>query len=288
MKANLSTLLTGALTAVALVGVTAFAAAPSDAQPSPSAQAQVPAGFTEHKVKVGEVGIDYVEGGHGPTLVLLHGYPQSWYEWHKVMPELAKHYHVVAPSLRGAGKSDAPASGYDKKTLAADIHGLMQKIKGGDHIYLVGHDSTASRRAPRNTRDGRSRVAGSAMPAHRSPAERPLCALAAAGWSECERRSHVPTRVSPGCRPGWPHFSIGIHSGGLAPAGFWPARIHVPVLSPVASPDECRDARFMLPGSKRNSAVRDHVPVNFGAMCGTVDHQCASGSSARCARRGDR
>jgi pimeloyl-ACP methyl ester carboxylesterase len=101
---------------------------------------QIPAGFTGQKVSVGSVGIDYVIGGNGPTLVLLHGYPQSWYEWRHVLPALAEHYTVVAPSLRGAGHSDAPPTGYDKKTLAADIHGLLVQIGHDKDIRLVGHD----------------------------------------------------------------------------------------------------------------------------------------------------
>jgi pimeloyl-ACP methyl ester carboxylesterase len=79
----------------------------------------VPEGFTNQKVMVDSVGIDYVIGGNGPTLVLLHGYPQSWYEWRHLMPVLAEHFTVIAPSLRGAGRSDAPPQGYDKKTLPA-------------------------------------------------------------------------------------------------------------------------------------------------------------------------
>ncbi|MEU8660724.1 alpha/beta fold hydrolase [Actinoplanes philippinensis] len=100
----------------------------------------VPSGFTEQKVQVGDVGINYVRGGAGPTLVLLHGYPESWYEWHEIMPALAEKYTVIAPDLRGAGKSDAPAGGYDKKTMAADIHGLLTKLGLTDGIRLVGHD----------------------------------------------------------------------------------------------------------------------------------------------------
>ncbi|MFC4031578.1 alpha/beta fold hydrolase [Streptomyces polygonati] len=115
-------------------------AAPVTAASSASAHEQLPAGFTEHKVRVGSLGVHYVIGGHGPTLVLLHGYPQTWYEWRHIMPALAEHYTVIAPDLPGAGKSDAPATGYDKKTLAADIHGLLVKI-GRDHdIRIVGHD----------------------------------------------------------------------------------------------------------------------------------------------------
>lgn len=101
---------------------------------------RIPDGFTEQKAQVGDVAINYVRGGAGPTLVLLHGYPQTWYTWRQLLPELAKHYTVIAPDLRGAGGSDAPAGGYDKKTMAGDIHGLLTQL-GLDHdIRLVGHD----------------------------------------------------------------------------------------------------------------------------------------------------
>lgn len=106
----------------------------------PGSSAEPPAGFSQHKVAVNSVGIDYVIGGHGPTLVLVHGYPQSWYEWRHMLPALAKHFTVIAPSLRGAGLSDAPPTGYDKKTLAGDIHGLLVQIGRDTDIRLVGHD----------------------------------------------------------------------------------------------------------------------------------------------------
>ncbi|GAA5178732.1 CFTR inhibitory factor Cif [Rugosimonospora acidiphila] len=106
----------------------------------PVADARVPAGFTERLTRVGQVRINYVRGGHGPTLVLLHGFPETWYTWHEVMPELARHYTVVAPDLRGSGGSDAPPSGYDKKTLAADVHGLLVQLGLSHDIRLVGHD----------------------------------------------------------------------------------------------------------------------------------------------------
>jgi pimeloyl-ACP methyl ester carboxylesterase len=101
---------------------------------------EIPAGFAADKVQVGSVGIDYVIGGDGPTLALLHGYPQSWYEWRHVLPALAEHYTVIAPSLRGAGRSDAPPTGYDKRTMATDIHGLLTQIGHAKDIRLVGHD----------------------------------------------------------------------------------------------------------------------------------------------------
>lgn len=119
--------------------MTETAAAPDNRAASPPAE-QVPAGFSRRQVRVDEVGIEYVIGGSGPTLVLLHGYPQTWYEWRHLMPTLARHYTVIAPSLRGAGRSDAPPTGYDKKTLAADIHGLLVQIGYDKNIRIVGHD----------------------------------------------------------------------------------------------------------------------------------------------------
>jgi pimeloyl-ACP methyl ester carboxylesterase len=99
-----------------------------------------PEGFTEQRASVGGVTINYVRGGAGPTLLLLHGYPQTWYAWRAVMPELARRYTVVAPDLRGAGDSDAPADGYDKKTLAGDVHGLLAQLGLDQHVRVVGHD----------------------------------------------------------------------------------------------------------------------------------------------------
>ncbi|HEY2673453.1 MAG TPA: alpha/beta hydrolase [Rugosimonospora sp.] len=109
-------------------------------QASPVAERRPPDGFSELAANVGDVTINYVRGGTGPTLVLLHGYPQTWYMWRKVMPALCRQYTVVAPDLRGAGDSSAPAEGYDKKTLAADIHGLLAQLRLDDGVRLVGHD----------------------------------------------------------------------------------------------------------------------------------------------------
>jgi pimeloyl-ACP methyl ester carboxylesterase len=101
---------------------------------------RVPAPFTEQTARVGDVTINYVRGGRGNTLVLLHGYPQTWYMWRKVLPELARRYTVIAPDLRGAGGSDAPAEGYDKKTLADDVYGLLVQLGLDRDVCLVGHD----------------------------------------------------------------------------------------------------------------------------------------------------
>jgi pimeloyl-ACP methyl ester carboxylesterase len=89
---------------------------------------------------LGDVLIHYVTAGSGPPLVLLHGWPQTWYEWRHVMPELARHYTLVMPDLRGLGDSSRPADGYDKKTVANDIWRLVHDRLGHQRFYLVGHD----------------------------------------------------------------------------------------------------------------------------------------------------
>ncbi len=96
-------------------------------------------GFQHRMVKAGEVSLHAVIGGEGPPLVLLHGWPQTWWEWRKMMPELAKGHTVVALDLRGAGHSDCPAGGYDKATMAGDIDGAMQAL-GFRRYAVCGHD----------------------------------------------------------------------------------------------------------------------------------------------------
>ena len=85
--------------------------------------------FSHHTVPVNGIQIHYVIGGHGDPVVLLHGWPETWYSWHKVMPALTKNYTVIAPDLRGLGDSSKPLTGYDGKTLAEDIHQLVTKSR---------------------------------------------------------------------------------------------------------------------------------------------------------------
>jgi pimeloyl-ACP methyl ester carboxylesterase len=72
-------------------------------------------------------------------MLLIHGFPQNWWEWHKVMPALAQEYTLVVPDLRGVGLSDRPASGYTKRQLATDLHGLVAQLGCGP-VHVVGHD----------------------------------------------------------------------------------------------------------------------------------------------------
>jgi alpha-beta hydrolase superfamily lysophospholipase len=78
--------------------------------------------FYHHMASVNGIQMHYVIGGQGDPVVLLHGWPQSWYEWRHIMPALAKNYTVIAPDLRGFGDSSKPVTGYDGNTTAEDIY----------------------------------------------------------------------------------------------------------------------------------------------------------------------
>jgi pimeloyl-ACP methyl ester carboxylesterase len=95
--------------------------------------------FSHHIALVNGIQIHYVIGGKGDPVVLLHGWPETWYSWHHIMPSLSKNYTVIAPDLRGLGDSSRPSTGYDGKTLAEDIHQLITQL-GFKSIFLVGHD----------------------------------------------------------------------------------------------------------------------------------------------------
>jgi pimeloyl-ACP methyl ester carboxylesterase len=87
-----------------------------------------------------DVLLHYVTAGSGPPVVLLHGWPQTWYEWRHIIPALARHYTVIAPDLRGLGDSSRPLQGYDKQTIARDIWQLVNGKLGHERFFLVGHD----------------------------------------------------------------------------------------------------------------------------------------------------
>lgn len=96
--------------------------------------------FQHDYADLGDVQLHYVTSGKGPAVVLLHGWPQTWYMWHEVIEELAGSYRVIAPDLRGLGDSSRPVDGYDKKTIAQDIWRLVHEVLGEQQIFLVGHD----------------------------------------------------------------------------------------------------------------------------------------------------
>ena len=96
-------------------------------------------GVTHRFVEANGLRFHVAEAGAGEPLVMLHGWPQHWYMWRGVIPRLAERYRVICPDLRGFGWSDAPVSGYEKETLAADMIAVMDAL-GLDRVKLVGHD----------------------------------------------------------------------------------------------------------------------------------------------------
>ena len=96
--------------------------------------------FEQHRADVGNgVSIAYRQAGTGPPLVLLHGWPQHSLMWHAIAPRLAERFTVVVPDLRGAGASTIAGLGYDKATMARDIHKLTTALGLGP-IGLAGYD----------------------------------------------------------------------------------------------------------------------------------------------------
>ena len=82
------------------------------------------------------------EAGSGEPVLLLHGFPQHWWEWRDVIPGLAEHYRVIVPDLRGAGWTDAPPGGYDRGQLVADVLALLDALQL-DNVRVLAHDWAA-------------------------------------------------------------------------------------------------------------------------------------------------
>ena len=95
--------------------------------------------FSHRMASVNGIQLHYVIGGHGAPVVLIHGFPETWYEWRHVMPALAENYTVIVPDLRGLGDSSKPSTGYDGKTTAEDLNQLLSQL-GFKKIFLVAHD----------------------------------------------------------------------------------------------------------------------------------------------------
>jgi pimeloyl-ACP methyl ester carboxylesterase len=97
--------------------------------------------FRHRKDKVNGISLHSVVGGAGPAVLFLHGWPQTWWEWRRVMPALIERYTVIAVDLRGFGDSERPAPerGYDAATMCADLVGLLDTLDVPS-VNMVGHD----------------------------------------------------------------------------------------------------------------------------------------------------
>ncbi|MBD1869038.1 alpha/beta fold hydrolase [Cyanobacteria bacterium FACHB-471] len=95
--------------------------------------------FSHHTAAVNGVNIHYVMGGQGEPVLLVHGHPESWYAWRKIMPALAQHYTLIVPDMRGYGDSSKPETGYEKHIVAEDLHQLLQSLNV-QRYYLAAYD----------------------------------------------------------------------------------------------------------------------------------------------------
>lgn len=96
-------------------------------------------GVTHSMVNVNGLSMHVAEAGSGTPLLLLHGCPQNWWEWRKVMLPLAEQYRVIAPDLRGAGWTEAPRTGYGREQQVADLTGLLDAL-GLEEVDVLSHD----------------------------------------------------------------------------------------------------------------------------------------------------
>jgi pimeloyl-ACP methyl ester carboxylesterase len=95
--------------------------------------------IASHTVPIEGVKLHYLTAGHGPTLILLHGYTQTSRMWKPIIPLLAEKFNVIAPDLPGIGDSAIPKDGLDMKTAAIRIHALAKSL-GIEKARVVGHD----------------------------------------------------------------------------------------------------------------------------------------------------
>jgi pimeloyl-ACP methyl ester carboxylesterase len=95
--------------------------------------------FLSETATVNGITLHYIRGGKGPTVILIHGFPQDWFEYRPIMSTLAKQFTVIAVDLRGIGGSTPASDGYDAANMAEDIYQLASVLKL-EHVYIVGHD----------------------------------------------------------------------------------------------------------------------------------------------------
>lgn len=132
--------LAGMIGTAGISGALAALAAPTHAAaPSPIDVSLDAPGFRLQKIALNGIKVNYAIAGQGPAMLLLHGWPFTWFTWHRLIPELARNFTVIAPDMRGIGGSSKPDASYDVQTLADDAAALLAH-EGIEHAVVVGHD----------------------------------------------------------------------------------------------------------------------------------------------------
>jgi haloacetate dehalogenase len=134
---------TTVVASMAAAETAAVETAAADAQAAPQSSRLFP-GFTVRRMQTSGASIHTLVGGSGPPLLLIHGYPQTHVEWHKIAPALAQRFRVVMTDLRGYGDSSKPPDGdnhanYSKRAMALDQVEVMRAL-GHERFAVVGHD----------------------------------------------------------------------------------------------------------------------------------------------------
>src|ERR687891_2267855 len=96
-------------------------------------------GVDHRFIRAGEMGFHVALAGEGEPLLLLHGWPQHWWQWRKLIPSLAERHRVIAMDLRGFGWSDIAWTGFEKETMADDVIAVLAELEV-DRTRIVGHD----------------------------------------------------------------------------------------------------------------------------------------------------
>lgn len=136
MKTDRRTFLAALPGAFATATLTSLASREAEGE---SASPRLPNGAVSRFVQANGIRMHYVRAGSGPLIVLLHGWPQTWFSWQHVVSRLAAAHTVVVPDLRGCGLTERPEGGYDKRTIGEDVRALITAI-GFDRAMVVGHD----------------------------------------------------------------------------------------------------------------------------------------------------
>jgi pimeloyl-ACP methyl ester carboxylesterase len=97
------------------------------------------AGVEHHFIDLPGHRMHVADSGSGDPVLLLHGWPQNWWEWRRLVPRMSESFRVICPDFRGCGWSDVPRGGYDKETLATDVLALMDHLEL-PKVRLIGHD----------------------------------------------------------------------------------------------------------------------------------------------------
>ncbi len=138
MQTDRRSLLIG-LSRIAASGAAASALPRSSAHADAASGNPLPQGLESSFANVNGIRMHYMRAGAGPLVLLLHGWPQTWFAWQQTIPQLSTRYTVIAPDLRGCGLSERTVAGYDKRTIAEDLSGLIAAA-GFANAHVVGHD----------------------------------------------------------------------------------------------------------------------------------------------------